>query len=40
VEKYGEAGRAIDDNVAHSHFMVIKTHSEYVIITAFQQHLV
>jgi len=37
--KYGEAGRAIDDNVAHAHCMARNTHSEYVIITALQQHL-
>jgi hypothetical protein len=39
VEPYGEAGRAIDDNLAHAHRIATNTHSEYVTITAFQQRL-
>jgi len=38
VEPHGGGGRAID-NVAHAHCMATNTHSEYVIITAFQQYL-
>jgi len=37
--KYGEAGHAIDDNVAHAHCMVKNTYSEYLIVTCFQQEL-
>jgi len=39
VENYGGAEEAIEDNVAHAHCMATNTHSEYVIITAFQQYL-
>ena len=38
VEKYGRAGQAICDNMAHVHCMLdtdTNTHSEYVIIIAF-----
>jgi hypothetical protein len=39
VEKYGEAEQAIDDNVAHTHWIATNTHSDNVMITEFQQHL-
>ena len=37
--KYEEAGHAIADNVALAHCIAKNTHSEYVIIAAFQQEL-
>jgi hypothetical protein len=36
VEKYGGAGQATDDNMAHALCMLAtETHSEYVILIAF-----
>jgi len=40
VDLNGGAGLAIGNNVAHAHLMATKTHSEYVIITAFHHYLV
>jgi hypothetical protein len=37
LEKYGTAGEAIDDNMAHAHCMLdaTNTHSEYMMLIAF-----
>jgi len=40
VEQYGGAEEAVEDNVADAHCMATNTHSEYLIITTFPQHLV
>jgi len=32
-------GQAVDNPVTHVHFVAAKTHSEYVIFTDFQLHL-